>query len=222
MSTTLQDRICKRLQQLGLRETDVAKLAGVTRSFLHDVLRGRSKRPNPEKLSRVATALKVDLHWLLTGQGNIQGIAPFDEGADEDFIAIPYVEARPSMGGGAVVEEPVETGRDFHFRRAWIRGYLKAAPSMLRVMTVQGDSMIPTLQDGDVVLVDMNQRNPIPPGVFVLHDGMGLVAKRLEYIPMSDPPRVRIISDNHQYHTYEGIADEVNIIGRVRWYGREM
>jgi phage repressor protein C with HTH and peptisase S24 domain len=35
---------------------------------------------------------------------------------------------------------------------------------------------------------------------------------------MSDPPRVRIISDNHQYHTYEGIANEVNIIGRVRWY----
>jgi phage repressor protein C with HTH and peptisase S24 domain len=82
--------------------------------------------------------------------------------------------------------------------------------------------MIPTLQDGDVVLVDMTQRSPSPPGVFVLHDGMGLVAKRLEYIPMSDPPRVRIISDNHQYHTYEGIADEVNIIGRVRWYGREM
>jgi hypothetical protein len=28
----------------------------------------------------------------------------------------------------------------------------------------------------------------------VLHDGMGLVAKRLEHITNSDPPRVRIIS----------------------------
>jgi len=33
---------------------------------------------------------------------------------------------------------------------------------------------------------------------------------------------VRIISDNHQYNAYDGTADEVNIIGRVRWYGREM
>jgi phage repressor protein C with HTH and peptisase S24 domain len=53
---------------------------------------------------------------------------------------------------------------------------------------------------------------------------MGLVAKRLEVIPMSEPPKVRIISDNHQYSAYEGTADEVHIIGRVRWYGygREM
>ena len=58
--------------------------------------------------------------------------------------------------------------------------------------------------------------------VFVLHDGIGLVAKRLEHIPLSDPPRVRIISDNLRYNTYDGTADEVNIIGRVRWYGREM
>jgi SOS-response transcriptional repressor LexA len=81
---------------------------------------------------------------------------------------------------------------------------------------------IDDLQDGDVILVDMTQRSPNPPGVFVLHDGMGLVAKRLEFIPMSDPPRVRIISDNQQYSTYDCTADEVNIIGRVRWYGREM
>ena len=33
---------------------------------------------------------------------------------------------------------------------------------------------------------------------------------------------LRIISDNQQYSTYDGTADEVNIIGRVRWYGREM
>jgi phage repressor protein C with HTH and peptisase S24 domain len=113
-------------------------------------------------------------------------------------------------------------GRDFHFRRAWIRDRLKAAPSMLRVMSVQGDSMMPTLNEGDVILVDMNQCGPVPPGIFVLHDGMGLVAKRLEHVPFSDPPRVRIISDNGRYTPYDCTADEINIIGRVRWYGREI
>lgn len=43
------------------------------------------------------------------------------------------------------------------------------------IMEVQGDSMTPTLNEGDVILVDINQRNSIPPGVFVLHDGMALV-----------------------------------------------
>jgi hypothetical protein len=40
------------------------------------------------------------------------------------------------------------------------------------------------------VLVDLGRRAPTPPGVFVLYDGMGLVAKRVEHIPNSDPPRV--------------------------------
>ena len=48
---------------------------------------------------------------------------------------------------------------------------------------------MPTLLDGDIVLVDLGRRTPTPPGVFVLYDGMGLVAKRLEHIPNSDPPR---------------------------------
>jgi hypothetical protein len=51
---------------------------------------------------------------------------------------------------------------------------------------------------------------------------MGLVAKRLEHIPNSDPPRVRIVSDNQHYSPYEGIAEEINIVGRIRWFAREM
>ena len=82
--------------------------------------------------------------------------------------------------------------------------------------------MAPTLHDGDTVLVDLSRTAPTPPGIFVLHDGMGLVAKRLEHVPMSDPPRVRIISDNPLYSPYEGVAGEINIIGRIRWFAREV
>ncbi|MFY9990934.1 MAG: hypothetical protein WAL40_07820 [Rhodoplanes sp.] len=55
---------------------------------------------------------------------------------------------------------------------------------------------MPTLHDGEIVLVDLGRRSSSPPGILVRHDGMGLVAKRLEHIPNSYPPRVRIISDN--------------------------
>lgn len=222
MSVPMHERLRARLRQLGMNVATLAREAHVNRSFVYDILRGKSQVPNLEKLTRIAAVVKVDLEWLLSGKGRVDGDDPITEDYHNDFVAIQYAHARPSMGGGAIIVDEDRTGRDFHFRRAWIRDRLKASPSLLRVMTVQGDSMIPTLQDGDVVLVDMTQRSPNPPGVFVLHDGMGLVAKRLEFIPMSDPPRVRIISDNHQYSAYEGTADEVNIIGRVRWYGREM
>ena len=50
----------------------------------------------------------------------------------------------------------------------------------------------------------------------------GLLAKRLEHIPNSDPPRVRIISDNRFYVPYECTSEEINIIGRIRWFAREI
>ena len=56
----------------------------------------------------------------------------------------------------------------------------------------------------------------------MLHEGMGLVATRLEHIPNSDPPRVRIISDNPLYKRYEGSGEAVSIVGRIRWFAREM
>jgi phage repressor protein C with HTH and peptisase S24 domain len=151
-----------------------------------------------------------------------QGEAPVVDNPDDRFVAVPYVDVRPSMGGGATIEEEPLAGRPFHFRRAWIRHELRAEPAMLRIMRVEGDSMTPTLLDGDTVLVDLARRSPTPPGIFVLHDGMGLVAKRLEHLPNSDPPTVRIVSDNEHYSPYESTAEEVNIIGRIRWFAREI
>ena len=78
------------------------------------------------------------------------------------------------------------------------------------------------LHTGDVVLVDLSRQPPAPPGIFVLFDGMGLVANRLENILNNDPPKVRVNSDNTFYRAYERTAGEVNIIGRTRWFARKI
>ncbi len=220
---TLADRLRARADQLGLAPAHVAEMAGVNRSFVYDILRGRSVRPAIDRLAKVARVLKVDRDWLIHGIGEVEGRSPFAENPDDAFIAIAHASARPSMGGGAVVTEDGDTpGRAYHFRRSWIRHRLRASPSHLRIMHVEGDSMVPTLQDGDAVLVDMTRQLPNPPGIFVLDDGIGLVAKRLEHIPNSDPPAVRVISDNKHYSEYERTADEIRIIGRIRWFAREI
>jgi hypothetical protein len=58
--------------------------------------------------------------------------------------------------------------------------------------------------------------------IFVLYAGFGLEAKRLEHVASADPPLVRIISDNPIYAPYERSAEEVNIVGRIRWFAREI
>jgi phage repressor protein C with HTH and peptisase S24 domain len=221
MRTSLADRLRARCEQLSLNAGQVAELAGINRSFVYDIMRGRSEHPNLERLDRVAQVLKVERRWLLHGLGEVEGDSPIIEDPDQAFVAIPSVEVSASMGGGSVVDEEQE-GKPYHFQRSWIRYKLRAKPADLRIMHVEGDSMMPTLHHGDIVLVDLARRAPTPPGIFVLHDGMGLVAKRLDHIPNSEPPRVRIISDNPLYSPYEGTAEEVNIIGRIRWFAREI
>jgi phage repressor protein C with HTH and peptisase S24 domain len=49
-----------------------------------------------------------------------------------------------------------------------------------------------------------------------------LVAKRLQHVPNSDPPAVRVISDNKHYPEYERSAEEIVIVGRIRWFAREI
>ena len=209
MPHTLAERLKARARQLGLTAGQVAEMAGINRSFVYDIMRGRSENPNLARLDQVAEAIKVDRNWLLYGMGDVEGESPIIENPAESFIAIPSVRVSASMGGGAVIDE-AENGKPYHFQRSWILHDLKAKPSDLRIMHVEGDSMMPTLHSGDVVLIDLARRSPTPPGIFVLFDGMGLVAKRLEHIPNHDPPKVRVISDNTLYTAYERTAEEIS------------
>jgi phage repressor protein C with HTH and peptisase S24 domain len=71
-------------------------------------------------------------------------------------------------------------------------------------------------------LLDTSQRVPVPPGIFVIWDCIGIVAKRVEHVPNSEPTKVVLRSVNPEYQTYERQADEVNIIGRVIWAARKL
>ena len=90
------------------------------------------------------------------------------------------------------------------------------------MITVDGDSMAPVLSSGDRILIDVSRKVPVPPGIFVIWDGMGLVAKRIEHVPHSDPPRVVLKSLNPEYDSYERLAEEIRIVGRAVWVSRRL
>lgn len=154
--------------------------------------------------------------------------APDDDAAvvparvPDGFIGIPEIDVRASAGPGAFHEGLEETKVTWLFPEAIVRHEFRAPPNELRMITVDGDSMEPLLSSGDRILIDTSQRVPVPPGIFVIWDGMGLVAKRVEHIPNSEPPKVLIKSVNPEYQAYERIAEEVNVVGRVVWAARRL
>lgn len=158
--------------------------------------------------------------------------APKQLALDLGAIAEIDVRAGAGMGGEAALEAFSPNGRDVIAHDAVIGQWqmpgdylsteLRTAPRNVRMIAVEGDSMSPTLLSGDRVLVDTRRKAPSPPGVFAIWDGMSVVVKRLELIQGSDPPTVRIISDNGLHAAYERTAEEANIIGRVIWFGRRL
>jgi len=219
--TNIAQRLKARAFQLDMTPAAVAEASGLNRSFIYDIIRGKSVRPTRSKLQKVADVLRVDVAWLIDGDGTLEGEEPKIYSPDMTFVGISGVKAKASAGGGTIVHaEDEQAGKMYHFRQSWIENELDANAKQLRILRVTGDSMMPTLNDGDTILVDMGRKSPYPPGLFVLHDGMGLMAKRIEHIPSSEPPRISVTSDNPNYSPYECLLDEVNIVGRIRWYGR--
>lgn len=144
-----------------------------------------------------------------------------DPETEPGVVAVPEVRVTAAAGGGAVAEYEA-LGDSWYFPVDWLRHELRARASDLKIISIDGDSMEPVLAAGDKVLIDTSRTAPSPPGIFVLHDGLGLVAKQVEYVPNTDPPKLVIKSANARYQDYERTVDEVTIAGRVIWFARRL
>ena len=222
------------LKLLDARDSDLknASLAiGKNAAYLHQFIFRGTPKVLPEHLREaLAKHLDVDSEQLKhrhlprrkpRSKPRDTGIAPMHR-VPRGFSVIPEIDVRASAGPGAVHEGLEETKATWLFPEPLIRHELRATPEHLRLITVDGDSMEPLLAPGDRILVDTSQRIPVPPGIFVIWDGMGLVAKRVEHVPSSDPPKITVRSINPEYAPYELTGEEVNIVGRVVWAGKRL
>jgi phage repressor protein C with HTH and peptisase S24 domain len=108
------------------------------------------------------------------------------------------------------------------FREKWIRAVTKAPLDQLAVISVDGDSMEPTLRPGDSVLIDFRQSNPADKdGIYVIRTGNGLQVKRVQVELGKGLITVR--SDNPAYEPQRSLnPDDIHVIGRVIWLGRQV
>ncbi len=225
----LGSRIRKKRKELGISQTDLGEKIGMKQQGIMSIENGKSLRPR--LLLELAQVLKTTPEWLLNGEGasdqedvgnNIQDppdLMPLN--TDKKTVLVPEYDFRASMGGGYVVDQ--ETIKDiWPFSRRYVENDLRLQARGLLIIEVVGDSMEPTLSSGDRVMVDTSDKRIGIPGIFVLWDGDGMVAKRLQKIPGTDPAQILSISDNPLQERYKVFADEINIVGRVVWFARRM
>jgi len=177
------------------------------------VRRGVPKRLKEEERRKLARYFSISEALL--------GGPPDEGGGPNGLVSVMRHPVLVSAGPGAVVSE--ELGKPyFGFDEQWLKSLTPSSPGNLSIVRVNGDSMSPTLNAGDDILVDLGDAvDRLRDGIYVLRIDDALVVKRLALNPLGR--RVTIQSDNPAYADWPDCGlDKINCIGRVIWAGRKV
>ena len=206
----------------------LARAVGVSPSAFRKWLRGEAE-PSRERLVALADATGVGIAWLAKGEGaqphfpqisaaNAHLMAARDHGFNpRQFVVLPK---RPeAAAAGAGTPQPPSQSEFIAFGHDWIRTTLGVQPEDLRLESAVGESMQPTINDSDLLLIDTTDVKLREFGVYVLEFENERLVKRVQ---RKLDGSVILISDNIIYEP-ERIpserAGDIRVIGRVVWSG---
>lgn len=197
----------------------ISRLIGRNAAYIQQYIkRGTPRRLDEADRRRIAAFLDVPDTLLGGPIATIAAPTPRSRGAA--MLLVPQLAVGASAGPGATVDgEGVEAG--FAFDPRWLRR-LGADTSALSIISVEGDSMAPTLDDGDDILVDgADTAARLRDGIYVLRMDDALMVKRVARLPVAG--RISVKSDNPLYPSWPDLAaDAVSLVGRVVWTGRRV
>lgn len=204
----------KLIRERGEDYAGLSRLLGRNPAYIQQYMkRGSPRRLAEEDRRLLARYFGVD-EALLGGSRRVV--------ADEGMVSIQRLDVDASAGPGALDPEERQLGR-IGFDSAWLRrlGLGGGGPGRLSVIRVDGDSMIPTLNDGDEILVDREDSSGrLRDGIYVLRVEESLVVKRLAVGPGG---RLSVRSDNDAYPGWPDLEPgAVDVVGRVVWVGRRL
>ena len=185
----------------------LSRLLGRNPAYLQQyVMRGTPRVLSERDRARLASWFRVDEAVL---GGPERAVGP---------VVVPRLDVAASAGPGGIVEGEAALG-GMAIDAGLVRslGVDVGALSMIRA---QGDSMLPTIADGDEILIDTSDRRVTSRGgIFVVRLDGALIVKRIA----RDGLGLTIRSDNPAYGAIEGdMARKAEIIGRVVWLARAL
>jgi hypothetical protein len=203
------------IEERGEDYSGLSKLLGRNAAYVQQYIkRGSPRRLAEQDRKRLARYFGVD-EALLGGEGGATaagGPGP---------VSVPLLDVGASAGAGAAVDGE-RTRAHVAFDPAWLRKVASGGPDGLSIIRVEGDSMLPTLADGDEILVDRcDGRQRLRDGIYVLRLEGALMVKRLAFNPMNK--NVTISSDNGAYPSWPDCDPaKVELVGRAVWVGRRL
>lgn len=205
-SDAARARLLALAQDRGVSLSGLSRLIGKNPSYLQQFVR----KGSPRKLEEGARATLARFF----GVAEVELGASTEKYDDEaGWVAVPRLSLAASAGPGALAEGEDIIGR-FRFSSRWLRE-LGVRPDQVSAIRVQGDSMEPTLREGDEILVATGPA-ALRDGIHVVRLDGAMLVKRLE---LGGGGRITLLSDNKAYSPIACTARELTVIGRVVWKG---
>lgn len=204
MLAEVLNRIQKRLDAVGLKESRAATIAGLSDSAIRNMRRaveaGKDRGASIKTLEKLAPVLGTNVTWLLEGTGNEEGSV--EPTSISDVPMISWISA-----GELTHQDPV--------------GRLDDHPTIPAVnlpegdwiaLRVDGPSMNKISPPDSIIFVNMNDKRLVANGCYVICDESGKATYK-RYRPNEDP--------QFQPASYEEIEPPylegaIRIIGRVK------
>jgi len=227
---SLASRVVEAIKPYSIRS--FASKIDVSEGTLRRIL--KSEDPKLSVIEKIAEEAKVNFNWLVKGEGRIKpGESPIKQSStdygcatvtvdefNEEYALIPGYHVSVSTGHGALNGD-AEVKRQLAFRSKWLR-FRKLNVKDLAVVFAQGDSMEPTIHNGNTILVDLSDTQLKDGSIYVLRFGEELYAKRLQ---KRFDGSVCLISDNKEYDDQivkPNELEQLAIIGKVVWIGKDL
>ena len=175
--------------------------------------------PDATDLWNIALSTHTNAAWLLCGNKYEKSASGLERSDKDGLVLVKGYGLKASTGNGQAVDDEQSVGQ-FAFKRTWIRRK-GLNPNNLSVVTAKGDSMEPTVRDGDILLVDQMVDRISTDGIYLIERENDLYCKRLQ---RSFDGGVTIMSDNPRYSPQQlspESANSLHITGRVVWVGGE-
>ena len=207
---------------------------GLTQVQLSQKMQELGRKVSAQQISSWERGDYFPSHRNLSAISEILGVAPVTHslvqslssvgiGGDttgnlaNEFSMVVKKKGAISAGPGLTPTDQVDF--QLAFRNDWLEKY--GGVNQLVALEVEGDSMAPELKEKDVVLINKNIKEvSLGGGIYAIKWKGNIQVKRLQVNPQAGT--VLIKSDNPSYETLETNLDDIEIEGKIIWFGREI
>lgn len=218
-SVSIGERLKEERERLGLSQP--ALIQGHPRSQVRYEKGERS--PDANYLARVAEA-GADVSYIVTGKRTAQsGI--IGAAHRPGYVYLPLYEVGARAGKGGRVVDGAPASEPLAFREDWIRREMRMQPESLALCYVEGNSNVPDLHPGDIVMFNRADTTATGDGYYLIRlEGAPLI-KRLQRLPEGV---IKVSSKNPDYEPFnvkptphDG-PNGFEVLGRIVWACRRM